>query len=44
MARYEFYDEDGSSDREECPHCGDTFMGDYGDRQHCGKCGHTEFE
>ena len=33
MARYEFYEEDGSSDREECPHCGDTFMGDYGDRK-----------
>ncbi|PSP93515.1 30S ribosomal protein S27ae, partial [Halobacteriales archaeon QS_1_68_44] len=24
--------------------CGDTFLGDYGDRQHCGKCGYTEFE
>ncbi|PSQ42486.1 30S ribosomal protein S27ae, partial [Halobacteriales archaeon QS_9_68_42] len=27
-----------------CPRCGDTFLGDYGDRQHCGKCGYTEFE
>ena len=44
MPRYEFYDEDGSTDREECPRCGDTFLGDYGVRQHCGKCGYTEFE
>ena len=44
MARYEIYDDDGSADREQCPRCGDTFLGEYGDRKHCGTCGYTEFE
>ena len=44
MARHEFYSEDGTADREQCPRCGDTFLGDYGDRKHCGTCGYTEFE
>jgi small subunit ribosomal protein S27Ae len=44
MARHEFYDDDGTTAKEQCPRCGDTFLGDYGDRKHCGKCSYTEFE
>ena len=43
MARGDYYDDDGSPNRESCPRCGDTFLGDYGDRLHCGKCSYTEF-
>ena len=43
MARHEYY-EDGSADKQQCPRCGDTFLGDYGDRLHCGKCSYTEFQ
>lgn len=44
MARHEYYDDDGTTDKEQCPRCGDTFLGDYGDRVHCGKCSYTEFK
>lgn len=44
MPRHEFYDEDGTTDREMCPRCGDTFLADHGDRTHCGRCGYTEFD
>ena len=43
MARYELYDEDGSTDREQCTRCGDSFLADHGDRLHGGKCGYTEW-
>ena len=43
MARHEYYD-DGSAVKQQCPRCGDTFLGDYGDRLHCGKCSYTEFQ
>jgi small subunit ribosomal protein S27Ae len=42
MARHELYNDDGSTDREQCPRCGDTYLGDHGDRLHCGACGYTE--
>jgi small subunit ribosomal protein S27Ae len=41
MAHYELYDEDGSTDHEQCQRCGDAFLADHGDRLHCGKCGFT---
>ncbi|MEF8814395.1 MAG: 30S ribosomal protein S27ae [Halovenus sp.] len=44
MPRYELYDEDGTTDREQCQRCGDTFLADHGDRLHCGKCGYTEWK
>ena len=43
MARHELYNEDGTSDRERCPKCGDTFLADHGDRLHCGACGYAEW-
>lgn len=44
MARYELYAEDGSVEREQCPRCGDTYLGNYGDRMHCGRCSYTEWQ
>ncbi|MFB6171128.1 MAG: 30S ribosomal protein S27ae [Haloarculaceae archaeon] len=44
MARHEYYDEDGTIDKEQCPRCGDTFLADHADRLHCGKCGYTEWK
>lgn len=44
MSRHELYDETGSTDHEQCPRCGDTFLGDHEDRTHCGKCGYTEWK
>ena len=43
MPAHEFYDEDGEHTREQCPRCGDAFLGDYGDRLHCGRCSYTEW-
>lgn len=43
MARHELYDEDATSSHESCPRCGDTFLGEYGDRRHCGRCSYTEW-
>lgn len=43
MAHYELYDDEGASTREPCPRCGETFLGEYGDRQHCGRCSYTEW-
>ena len=42
MARHELY-EDGEETRDRCPRCGDTFLAQHGDRQHCGKCDYTEW-
>ena len=44
VARYELYDEDGHTDREQCPRCGDAFLADHGDRLHCGRCSYTEWQ
>ena len=44
MARHEYYDEEGDATKQRCPRCGDTFLGDYGDRLHCGKCSYTEWK
>jgi len=44
MARHELYNDDGTSDRDMCPRCGDTFLADHGDRFHCGKCDYTELK
>ena len=44
MARHELYDEDGTTDREQCTRCGDSFLADHGDRLHCGKCSYTEWK
>ncbi len=43
MAHYELYNDDGTTDSEQCPRCGDTFLADHGDRKHCGRCGYTEW-
>lgn len=43
VARYEFYDEDGSSDHPRCPRCS-SFLADHGDRKTCGNCGYAELE
>jgi small subunit ribosomal protein S27Ae len=42
MARGDYY-EDGSVTKSECPRCESSFMADHGDREHCGKCGYTEW-
>ncbi|WP_255195060.1 30S ribosomal protein S27ae [Halorarius litoreus] len=44
MGRHEYYNEDGTTDKQTCPRCGDTFLADHGDRLHCGKCSYTEFK
>lgn len=44
MARNDYYNDDGTTDKEFCPRCGDVFLGDHGDRRHCGKCSYTEWE
>ena len=44
MARHDLYDDDGTTDREQCPRCGDSFLGEYDDRLHCGRCSYTEWE
>ncbi|MXR21793.1 30S ribosomal protein S27ae [Halobacterium bonnevillei] len=44
MPRSDYYNDDGTTDKEMCPRCGDTFLADHGDRQVCGKCGFTEWE
>ena len=44
MARHDLYADDGTTEREQCPRCGDCFLGDYGDRLHCGRCSYTEWE
>ena len=43
MTRYEIYDEQGETDREQCPRCGDAFLALHGDRLHCGRCAYTEW-
>jgi len=43
MPRSDYY-EDGASTKTECPRCGDTYLAQHDDRQHCGKCGYTEWE
>jgi len=44
MPRGDYYDEDGEATKDQCPRCGDAFLADHGDRQHCGRCGYTEWE
>ena len=44
MSRSEFYGEDGTTDKERCPRCEDTFLANHDDRLHCGKCGYTEWK
>jgi Ribosomal protein S27AE len=44
MSRYELYGEDGTTDHEQCPRCGDAFLAAHDDRQHCGQCGYTEWD
>ena len=44
MARNEYYDDEGEETRERCPRCGDAFLAEHDDRQHCGKCGYTEWK
>ena len=43
MARYDLYDEEGKTDHEQCPRCGDAFLAAHDDRSHCGRCGYTEW-
>ena len=43
MSHHELYGDDGTTDHEPCPRCGDAFLGEYGDRQHCGRCSYTEW-
>jgi small subunit ribosomal protein S27Ae len=43
MAHGDYYD-DGTTNKQMCPRCGDTFLGDYGDRLHCGRCSYTEWK
>ncbi|MFC7156609.1 30S ribosomal protein S27ae [Halomarina halobia] len=43
MPRHEYYGEDGTTEKEQCPRCGDTFLAEHEDRKHCGKCGYTEW-
>ena len=46
MTRADFYEVDGDEIeviKEECPRCGDTFLADHGDRNHCGRCGYTDW-
>ncbi|MWG34269.1 30S ribosomal protein S27ae [Halomarina oriensis] len=43
MARNEYYSDDGTTEKEMCPRCGDTFLAEHSDRVHCGKCGYTEW-
>ncbi|AAG20205.1 MULTISPECIES: 30S ribosomal protein S27ae [Halobacterium] len=44
MARGDYYSDDGTTDKEMCPRCGDTFLAAHDDRQVCGRCGYTEWE
>jgi small subunit ribosomal protein S27Ae len=44
MARHEYYGDDGTTEKQMCPRCGDTFLGDHGDRLHCGRCSYTEWK
>ncbi|MFC7116202.1 30S ribosomal protein S27ae [Natronoarchaeum sp. GCM10025703] len=44
MPRHELYNDDGTTENEKCPRCGDAFLADHGDRQHCGRCDYTEWE
>ncbi|MFP4632933.1 MAG: 30S ribosomal protein S27ae [Halobacteriota archaeon] len=46
-SRADLYDVDGDeaeAKRETCPRCGDSFLARHGDRQHCGRCGYTEWD
>jgi len=43
MPRSDYYSDDGTTEKETCPRCGDVFLADHGDRKHCGKCGFTEW-
>jgi len=40
---HEKYNEDGTSDSENCPRCG-SFLAEHSDRKSCGKCGYTKHQ
>lgn len=45
--KWEFYNNDGTKTRKECPKCGKgIFLGEYKnpDRFHCGKCSYVEYK
>lgn len=42
-ARHEFYNDDGTTEKPQCPECEDAFLAEHGDRHHCGRCGYTEW-
>ena len=44
MGRADQYDESGEPSNEWCPRCGETFLANHGDRQHCGRCSYTEWQ
>jgi small subunit ribosomal protein S27Ae len=44
MSRADLYDDDGTTEGEFCPRCGDAFLAAHDDRAHCGRCGYTEWE
>jgi len=44
MARHELYDDDGTTERQQCDRCGDAFLAEHDDRFHCGGCGFTEWK
>ncbi|GGN12689.1 30S ribosomal protein S27ae [Halarchaeum nitratireducens] len=44
MSRADYYNDDGTASKTQCPRCGDTFLADHSDREHCGKCGYTEWK
>lgn len=44
MPRGDYYDEDGTTEKEQCPRCENAFLADHSDRKHCGKCGYTEWK
>lgn len=43
VSRYEKYDEDGTTDHQQCPRCG-SFLAQHDNRKTCGKCGYAEIE
>ncbi|GAA0312355.1 30S ribosomal protein S27ae [Halarchaeum salinum] len=44
MSRADYYDDEGEAQKNQCPRCGDTFLAEHSDREHCGKCGYTEWK
>ena len=44
MGQHEYYEEDGTTDKKQCPKCEDSFLAEHDDRFHCGRCGYTEWK